>query len=991
MLPESDQYSVAVIDLVLDNLCLEPFQQADVLFHLRILPGEPDELETFCFPFAFQGEAAFLRFIFPGTGEDFRIQHGDNHRSPGHGDNAFPDSDHIGGHADTPVQVGAQRIRQVHRDLEIRRRGRDGFSGEENRVMYNRPDHLGSSFHPGGNVGNPPDDGCFYMRRFISCIWKGRTRNQKKSKCRLQYKQLYSIMLHGKESLFLSYHYSSDLQAEESKWIPAGGKAWSMNALKRRNHGLHRILAVLLCLMLLFQHVGVYAEEPGMTGTAPAITEPAEEIAETPAGADAAPGENAGTPAEILPEGNEVEEAGNAGEGDPGTPDTEDAAPEEQTAAAEPTPIIDTSESITMFMPGFSLQPAYFEGTLVHNGPDYTVTAVIGKDAMLPADIAMRVAEVLPGTEMYEFYREMMAETLEEDEEMGEFARLFDIAFIAVIDGEETEIEPATDIDVQITFAETIAVTEEIDVQAVHFDENTPEVMDVSTDSLAAAANDDEAIDTLSFSSGSFSIYGFFQKVKKVIRVITASGETFTIDVSFTSDSGIPDDAELTAAEITPDDPVYEAYRAQALDALEAGAAGKAFFFDIRISKDGEKIEPSGPVTVAITLDEMPEETAEVAVVHFGKEATEVIEGVAVSESDIQFQAESFSVYGVVVSPGPATANNLNNCSATISIGGYYMTANAGNAGDGTAGLAKSDNAAEAVFWTFESTGQEGKYYIYTWVGEEKRYLNIAASGNGASANATLGSNRQEMTVQYNNNGTYTIYSQSQNNDYYLIQYNGTDGNVFACWNSGASTNPDAQMTFTFNSQNEPGQNYMMLVQYQGGYYIVHNDGALEQVDYRTETQEVRVDNPMLWRYTGDHVYHHSMQAGYDWSSLPSDFYYRYINPTDESALSEDDATNTQTDGTESQWGAGPKIVVRDLMKDTRLEYTGNHKLRSASNPEYYIGVKEENGVLRLCGKADADNAVTVLFADAAYVSHPYWNEHAVNHIDILHTLLKIT
>lgn len=746
----------------------------------------------------------------------------------------------------------------------------------------------------------------------------------------------------------------------------------------RKTNGQHRILAVLLSLLMLFQTVCVYAESP----------DPAEVIQETTELPEGKEEVSADQP--DIPEEKDEVQAGNSRipEGNADIPpengelvETENT--EQGETAAEPTPVIDTSESVTMFMPGFMLKPAYFEGTLIHNGPDYTVTAVIGKDAMLPADVSMRVAEVLPGTELYEFYREMMAETLEEDEEMGEFARLFDIAFIAVIDGEETEIEPAADIDVQITFLEAIAVTEEIDVQAVHFEENTPEVMDVSTDSLAAAADDDEAIDTLSFTSDSFSIYGFFQKVKKVIKVITASGETFAIDVSFTSDSGIPDDAELTTTEITPDDPEYEAYRAQALATLAAGDSGNAFFFDIRISKDGEKIEPQGPVTVTIALDEMPEETAEVAVVHFGKEATEVIEGVAVSESDIQFQAESFSVYGVVVSPGPATANNLNNCSATISIGGYYMTAIAGNAGDGTAGLAKSDNAADAVFWTFESTGQERKYYIYTWVGEEKRYLNIAASGNGASANATLGSNRQEMTVQYNNNGTYTIYSQSQNNDYYLIQYNGTGGNVFACWNSGASTNPDAQMTFTFNSQNEPGQNYMMLVQYQGGYYIVHNDGALEQVDYRTETQEVRVDNPMLWRYTGDHVYHHSMQAGYDWSSLPSDFYYRYINPTDESALSEDDATNTQTDGTESQWGAGPKIVVRDLMKDTRLEYTGNHKLRSASNPEYYIGVKEENGVLRLCGKADAENAVTVLFADAAYVSHPYWNEHAVNHIDI--------
>ena len=294
-----------------------------------------------------------------------------------------------------------------------------------------------------------------------------------------------------------------------------------------------RLTAVVLSLLMLLQSVSASADSIDAPETSPeAITEAAEQIAEATE--------------EVIEETTEETAEEETEEA------TEEitAAPEETTDTTdttqdpEATPVIDTSESVTMFMPGFTLKPTYFEGTMIHTCPDYTVTAMIGKDARLPAYVSMRVAEVLPGTELYEFYRGMMAETLEEDEEMGEFARLFDIAFIAVIDGEETEIEPAADIDVQITFLEAIAVTEEIDVQAVHFEENTPEVMDVSTDSLAAAADDDEAIDTLSFTSDSFSIYGFFQKVKKVIKVITASGETFTIDVSFTSDSGIPDDAE---------------------------------------------------------------------------------------------------------------------------------------------------------------------------------------------------------------------------------------------------------------------------------------------------------------------------------------------------------------------------------------------------------------------------------------------------------------
>lgn len=789
-----------------------------------------------------------------------------------------------------------------------------------------------------------------------------------------------------------------------------------MNALKRRNHGLHRILAALLCLMLLFQHAGVYAEEPGMTGTAPAITEPAEEIAETPAGADDVPEENAGTPAEILPEGNGTEGAGNAGEavteagtvqadpadapaadvepaeeeaqgageagegpegnhpapaGEPGTPDTEDAPPEEQAAAAEPTPIIDTSESITMFMPGFSLQPAYFEGTLVHNGPDYTVTAVIGKDAMLPADIAMRVAEVLPGTEMYEFYREMMAETLEEDEEMGEFARLFDIAFIAVIDGEETEIEPATDIDVQITFAETIAVTEEIDVQAVHFDENTPEVMDVSTDSLAAAADDDEAIDTLSFSSGSFSIYGFFQKVKKVIRVITASGEAFAIDVSFTSDSGIPDDAELTAAEITPDDPVYEAYRAQALDALEAGAAGKAFFFDIRISKDGEKIEPGGPVTVAITLDEMPEETAEVAVVHFGEEKTEVIEGVEVTGSDIQFQAESFSVYGVITEPGD---NSLNGKIATIRQNGLYMDGTVVNGSDPQV-IRGTWNANEAAEYCFVSTGESGKYYIYTTDPDtrEMKYLNFSYKSGSMQAHALLSSSPQEFQVTQSGDNRYRISRPANNLNMYLDTKDGAF-QARIPWSS-ENNPPDVELNFLQGAE-QAGAKYVAVVKHDGAYYTVQADGSLVPCVYHEDTRLVEMESPVMWTYSGvnggSNLKISEEALEFDGNQLPTRFSYRYINPN-----ANDGITVEQT-GQDGNY----RYAISEAQ-NSALIYE-NHTLHgTGGNSGHYIGVTEEAGKLKLAGNKDAASASEVYLAVPMLPTSAYGRTNAVNHIDI--------
>ena len=435
-----------------------------------------------------------------------------------------------------------------------------------------------------------------------------------------------------------------------------------MIQLTGRNNVWHRILAVLLSVLMLLQTVCVYAENPETAESIPVAAESAEEKAEIPADHPSAAEENnrlpegngseangptestgagvssadeaviqtetsdnpaedsgiMGEKAKLPTEGSETleDESGRTAETGE-TTETGNTIPCEPAAAAEPTPIIDSSESVTMFMPGFVPKPLWFEGILVHEGPDYTVTATIGKEAKLPADITMRVAEILPGTEIYEHYREIMAETLEEDEEIGDFARIFDIAFITVVDGEETEIEPQTEIDVQITFREAIAVTEETDVQAVHFEENTPEIMDVSTDSLEAAANDDEAIDTLTFSSDSFSVYGFFQKVKKTVKVITASGATFTVDVTFNSDAGIPDDAELIATEITPNDANYDIYREQTALALGADDVKLPGLFDLGIYVNGEKIQPEAPVSVAISLNEGIQEGEKLYVVHF--------------------------------------------------------------------------------------------------------------------------------------------------------------------------------------------------------------------------------------------------------------------------------------------------------------------------------------------------------------------------------------
>ena len=179
---------------------------------------------------------------------------------------------------------------------------------------------------------------------------------------------------------------------------------------------------------------------------------------------------------------------------------------------------------------------------------------------------------------------------------------------------------------------------------------------------------------------------------------------------------------------------------------------------------------------------------------------------------------------------------------------------------------------------------------------------------------------------------------------------------------------------------------YMVIVKHnendEDKYYIVLNDGTLTGVAYDEENGSVTVDNPMLWYYTGDHLYHDSTQVGYTYQDLPSDSYYRYIDPSSESGLNEDDASNTTNNGVASGSDAGPKITSRSLWGQTALSYTAN-KLRSNSDQAYYIGVVREGGVLKLKGKVRENEAATVFFADAVNVKSVDWKNHTVNHIDI--------
>ncbi|MBP5726998.1 MAG: hypothetical protein J6Y48_07970, partial [Clostridia bacterium] len=501
---------------------------------------------------------------------------------------------------------------------------------------------------------------------------------------------------------------------------------------------------------------------------------------------------------------------------------------------------------------------------------DYVVTASYGPEAGFPQDTEMKVREILPGTPEYALYSGMTEETLGEEWSEITLERYFDITFVSG----GKEMEPQADVDVQILFKDVIELTEKHDVQAVHIENNEARVIESETESNEdAAKRSDEVIDTVSFTADSFSVYGVVRRTKITQKVLAADGNTYEISVTYGQDADIPADAELVVTEILPDDVRYAEYLQQAVRAaLEQSEGEKSGedegvyigedqygrFFDIEIRSDGQEIEPDGNVSVKISLADTPEERKdELLVVHFAGAEPDILGAETDTEDTICFETDSFSVYGVITMPSSQPQNDLGDLDSrrfTMNHNGQYVTNTVDNA---TTNLFhKTRNANEATVWTFEATDTNGVYNIFTTDAQgNKLYMHLDRR-DASRAHAALSSEPQGFRVTRNSNGTYVFETSSGGVTYWLNEFNGGTG--FAGWYA-RNTNDDVFNLQFADPVMENGKEYMVLVKYDGNYYIVNNDASLTRVDYDPVNNKVAVDNPMLWTVDGTnpnkHIY----------------------------------------------------------------------------------------------------------------------------------------
>ncbi len=131
------------------------------------------------------------------------------------------------------------------------------------------------------------------------------------------------------------------------------------------------------------------------------------------------------------------------------------------------------------------------------------------------------------------------------------------------------------------------------------------------------------------------------------------NGEDYTVTVRYTADAQIPENAVLSARELSGEE--YDESCRQAMEAMGVDKLSFARFFDVSFLSDGEEIEPSAPVDVTIQYAERVEvEEGQISnAIHFTSDGTEVLDTEVEQEEGtstvFSFTQSSFSTVGIAV------------------------------------------------------------------------------------------------------------------------------------------------------------------------------------------------------------------------------------------------------------------------------------------------------------------------------------------------------
>ena len=381
---------------------------------------------------------------------------------------------------------------------------------------------------------------------------------------------------------------------------------------------------------------------------------------------------------------------------------------------------------------------------------------------------------------------------LESSKKKAKSVKAVDITFYDV---EGNETKPKCDINVSL---KTNLIKESENTEVVHIDENGKGTV---VDQITQNTAEDEVV----FESQDFSPYVIAETETISAQVITADGESYTIEVTYGPEAGIPEGAELVAREILSGTDEYQKYINLAKEAvtnsngdssltaedianeksddnvelIEKDDISFARFFDVSILYEGKEIEPKSSVQVNIKYDDaiILGENELVKAIHFTSEGTDLI-SVDVIESEegiteVTFEQDSFSVTGTVVqylSSGWPTNGNYVIIVKPYNSNNYYAVKNDGE----ITSVKYNDNTAKVTFSDLTSLDQVEDYW---WTKSDSNYngWKYFQSGNyylNPNNSSALSVNADSVARTTNGNLYNQTYGYGTTNNYLLVNEN---------------------------------------------------------------------------------------------------------------------------------------------------------------------------------------------------------------------------
>lgn len=541
-------------------------------------------------------------------------------------------------------------------------------------------------------------------------------------------------------------------------------------------------------------------------------------------------------------------------------------------------------------------------------------------------------------------------------------------------------------------------------------------------------------------------------------RVLASDGRTYKITLTFGPEAEIPLDAQLNAREIKKGTIEWDAYNNQSKIAMGMdleSTLGFARFFDIEIQVNGEKIEPKAPVHVDIALVDTPEDTDnqmkvvhfvgngaedeapeidgaagdEVALPHADEKVTteipEVIDDVQVEKDSegsdgatvVRFEADSFSTWGVITTP--TTTRFTGNVSDLVGKGFIIKNNNRYFTniviGDNPSLLNPTSEKSEASIWYIRPV-TNGNYVLYTYdsSGTELQ-LKLEKRNDYAAQVKLVESDGNHISINRDGD-TYTFLVWINKDDRFFLDHWGTNEGLAAYRDQNSPNYKEKFILETSDTypqpktsdQGDPDQHFVVLKK-NDRYYLVKNDGSLEEVTLGSDGKFFVKDEPMMWSIKteedGNQYIEHKSYAKTVHGELkfPTDWYYSYISPMEDNGFADpivltpyDPDTPYVPDQYNGEAEFNQKLAENTVVNNQKksnsriiLEQSGDgtYRIKSAVNGAYYIGISDDGTHVK--GQTSFSDSAEVIFGDLDSI-YRYGGDalerarrNVVDHIDI--------